>query len=363
MTGACSRKQGSGYRGYAAVATAGQNSLSIVDLAQFRLLRQVPLDAPSTAVLAGGPDRNLFVLTPASGSVHLLDDQLNHAGSRRYAADLAGFGLAHDGRSLFVISSSERRLFHVDARSLQTRQRWRLRAAPTSLDVSSTGLVAVAEGSTGVVELIDAKSGAQTTSQLKGAVGAIRFRTDGKLLIAANTTDRNVTLLAVPSLQVVAELPMPMTPENLCFNSNGGQVFISGRDMDGVAILFPYDTFEVDQTVLAGRSPGAMTCSDQPAYLFVASAPGSDVCILDIDRRKVIGMVEVGQEPGFLAVTPDNQYALVLNRNSGDMAVIHVSSIAAKLRVAETMRSKLAASLFTMFPVGSQPVDAVIVPA
>ena len=125
--------------------------------------------------------------------------------------------------------------------------------------------------------------------------------------------------------------------------------------------FFPYNTFEVDQTVLAGRSPGTMVCSELPSYLFVASSGGSDVCILDVDSRKMIGVVEVGQQPGFMAVTPDSQYALVLNQNSGDMAVIHVSPIERKLSNAATMRSKLGASLFTMFPVGSNPVHAAII--
>ncbi len=59
-----------------------------------------------------------------------------------------------------------------------------------------------------------------------------------------------------------------------------------------------------------------------------------------------------GAEPGFIAITPDNQYALVLNRRSGDMAVIRIAAITAK-------RTK-SAPLFTMIPVGSKPVGAAV---
>ena len=52
-----------------------------------------------------------------------------------------------------------------------------------------------------------------------------------------------------------------MQPENLCFNSDQGQLFVTGEGMDGVAIVFPYNTLEVEQTVLAGRDPGVMACS------------------------------------------------------------------------------------------------------
>lgn len=60
----------------------------------------------------------------------------------------------------------------------------------------------------------------------------------------------------------------------------------------------------------------------------------------------------MGGEPGFIAITPDEQYALVLNRRSGDMAVIRIAAIRAT-------RTK-SAWLFTMIPVGSRPVSAVV---
>ncbi|MBV8811136.1 MAG: hypothetical protein JO033_20910, partial [Acidobacteriaceae bacterium] len=124
--------------------------------------------------------------------------------------------------------------------------------------------------------------------------------------------------------------------------------------MDAVAIVFPYQ-FEVDQTVLAGRDPGVMGCSVTPPYLFVASNSGTDVSILNIGTRKVIGVVQVGQKPSFITVTPDSQYALVLDEQSGDLAVIHVPAI-------RVNRSKTGASLFTMLAVGNRPIQGAVVP-
>jgi DNA-binding beta-propeller fold protein YncE len=124
--------------------------------------------------------------------------------------------------------------------------------------------------------------------------------------------------------------------------------------MDGVAIVFPYHTMQVEQTVLAGRAPGVMACSDRPALLFVAGRNGSNVCILNVDTRKMMRIVEVGQLPGFILITPDSQYALVLNQDSGDMAVIHIPTI-------QGFKLKSGSSLFTMIPVGDRPVHAAIV--
>ena len=141
-----------------------------------------------------------------------------------------------------------------------------------------------------------------------------------------------------------------MEPKNLCFNADAGQLFVTGEGMDGVAIVFPYRVLQVEQTVLAGRDPGIMAVSETPAYLFVGSASGSDVCILNIDSRKVVGIVDVAQRPEFITVTPDNQYALVLDRSSGNLAIIHIAAFRLN---PEASRTKSGAALFTILPVGT----------
>jgi len=123
--------------------------------------------------------------------------------------------------------------------------------------------------------------------------------------------------------------------------------------MDGIAIVFTYEPLIVEQTVLAGRAPGPMACSTQPEYLFVASQTGSVVSILSVTSRQVIAVVEAGQNPRQILMTPDNQYALILYGQSGELAVIRIPAITRN-------RNKNGAALFTMIPVGDQPVDAAI---
>jgi len=363
LTAACGRKTGTGFPGYALIATAGEKSITVADLAEFRIVKQVPVGGSPQFMVAGGLDGSSYVLTPQTGSVHVLDRHFNRVNTLRIAGELSGLRLMPGGKRLMAISGQTRELVEADAKSLNIIRRWQLSATPATLDISPDGTVAISSGQHGVIELIDVRTGQQRHREMPGLLGEVRFRADGQLLLAANCREKMLTGMDVPGLQTVVDLPLAMQPQNLCFNSDGGQLFITGTGMDGVAIAFPYIPLEVEQTVLAGRDPGAMACSSSPAYLFVASASGSDVCILDIDTRKMIGIVEVGQQPSFMAVTPDSQYALVLNENSGDMAVIRIASIQANTANAAKMRGKAGAALFTMLPVGNRPVHAVIVPA
>ena len=355
----CGRKKGSGYEGYALVAAAGEKAITVVDLLRFRLVRTVPLNAAPAAIVPALDYRRIYVLTPETGSVHVLTSELVHLGSAHLSQGLSTIRLTPDGRRLLATSNSTDEVIDVHPETLRINRRYKLAVQPAEMDVVNPGYAAVASGPSGLVELFNLESGARKRYRFGGEIGALRFRKDGRLLLVANLATRSLTALSVPDLQVVAELPLAMEPKNLCFNADAGQLFVTGEGMDGVAIVFPYRVLQVEQTVLAGRDPGIMAVSENPAYLFVGSASGSDVCILNIGSRKVVGIVDVAQRPEFITVTPDNQYALVLDRSSGNLAIIHIAAFRLS---PEASRTKSGAALFTILPVGSDPVHAAVVP-
>ncbi len=361
LTSACRRRKWIGYWGYALIATSGENSLAVVDLSTFQLLKKIALDAPPTEVLPAQGSGRSYVLTPSTDSVHIVGGNLTVASSHRLGAGLFQIQPAPDGKSLFALARHSKELIHAETDSLRVIRRYKLAAEPNALDISKSEHAAVSSAVGQMVELFDLQSGQRKRIELAEPVGAVRFRGDSQVLLATQPDARTIVALDVSTMHVITELPLAMRPENLCFTPDQGQLFVSGSGMDGVAVVFPYRTIEVEQTVLAGRDPGVMACSDEPAYLFVASASGSDVCILNVDSRKLIGIVDVGGRPNFIAITPDNQYALFLNAASGDMAVIHISAINLS-RPISPLILKNAASLFAMLGVGSNPVNAAIVP-
>ncbi len=370
LSASCGRRKGAGFEGYALISNAGDRSLAVVDLTQFRLLRAIPLGEPASNVLLGR-DGESFVLTPTTGSIHVLGPDLQIEKSRRISNSLSKICLSPDGKSLIGIAPDARELIIADARSLGVLSRHKLQREPANISVppapkagesAKPHYVAISSGKDGTVELFDYGTGQHWRRDFTGPVGEARFRADGERLLVANLHDRCISALSTPGLEIIADLPLAMEPENLCFNSDQGQLFVSGEGMDAVGIIFPYSPLEVDQTVLAGRDPGVMACSENPPYLFVGSHSGSDVCILNIDSRKMIGIVDAGQRPTYITVTPDSQYALVLNEGAGTMAVIHIPEVLANASDPDKWRNKITAGLFTLLPVGERPVHATVVP-
>lgn len=343
---ACAPKKGTGYPGYALVATAGLKSVSAVDLTAFQLAATIPVPGTPRTILSV-PHGGAFVLLPDAGSIGYIGPDLKLQRSKRVATRLSNLHGAPDGKHLIAVDPDSRQLLILDAQTLAISSRQRLADSPLSVAVSETGELVACAAKDDSLTLIHLGTGAVARSRLQAPVATIRFRSDGKLLLATNPDEKIVTALSVPGLAVLAELPLGMEPRNLCFTPDGGQLFVSGPGMDAVAVVFPYNTLEVEQTVLVGRDPGAMACSDE--FLFVGSASGTDVSIMRVDIRKPVGAVDIRSVPTFLTLTPDGQYALVLSRDGGQLAVIRVGAIKAT-------RSKTGVALFTMLPVGDQPV-------
>jgi hypothetical protein len=370
LASACRSRKGTGFPGYALIASAGDHSLTAVDLIGFRIAKMIPLNAAPSSVLLGSAGQ-CYILTPSTGSVHMLGPELRIEKSRKLADAVSAMCLSPDGKLLVAIAPSARELIALEAASLKVMGRYKLAAEPAYVSAPPAAkrgeparppYVAVSSGRQRTVELLDYSSGKRSHYEFPGPIGLVRFRADGERLLVANLQERCITAMTTPDLQVLADLPLPMLPQNVCFNADQGQLFVSGEGMDAVAIIFPYNPLDVDQTVLAGPDPGVMACADNPAYLFVGSNSGPDVSILNIDTRHVIGIVDAGQRATYITVTPDSQYALVLSESAGTMAVIHIPDVLANTGDPALKRNKVTAGLFTLLQVGSRPVDVAVVP-
>jgi YVTN family beta-propeller protein len=183
--------------------------------------------------------------------------------------------------------------------------------------------------------------------------GPVRFRKDGKLILAGAPAARQIVTIDAQSGVLLARLPVAIEPSRFCFNGDGGQMFVSGEGADVVAIVSPYQS-EVGETMIAGRTPGALAVSDSRNLLFVSNPGSGDLTILDIDTRHLSASVHVGEDPGEVLLTPDGEYALVVDRHSGNVSVIRITTV-----LDHKVRAK---PLFTVFPTAADARSAIIVP-
>src|SRR5689334_18994434 len=118
----CSRPPATGFPGHAFIANEESRSVAVVDLSTFRVAREIRIDGAPTAVVSHPRRPAVYVLTPATGTVHEIDPaaftvrRKLHAAPSAVSMRLAGdslWTLSREGRLLVEIKTDR---FDVGAR-------------------------------------------------------------------------------------------------------------------------------------------------------------------------------------------------------------------------------------------------------
>jgi DNA-binding beta-propeller fold protein YncE len=362
----CGRPKATGFPGFCFVANQVGRSVGVVDLERFRSRPPIRLDAAPSAVLAHPTQPKAYVLAPEAGTVYEIDAGPRIVSRQVRAGNIAaGMQLSPTGDSLWVLYRDPAALLELPLDSLRPRLRIRLTATPDTFELSGANSVAVASTQARTILLASSRTGAiERTIAMGDEPSIVHWQKDGTQLIVGSRSQRSVSIFHAGTGKMVVRLPLPLEPRHFTAKPDGGQIFISGDGMDAVVILYPYRT-EVAETMLAGRAPAGMAVTGEPPHLLLVTNPETGtVTVLSFDNmgRKLVGVVQVGQEPRHILITPDQQYALVLNEKSGDLAVVRIRLLknqdASKL---PALRPYRPTPLFTMIPIGEKPVSAAVV--
>ena len=363
---ACSRPKAQRFLGYCFVANRDGRSIGVVDLTRFRTRQQIPLDAAPSQVLARPKTTKAYVLAPGNGTVYEIEAGLLTITRRVRAGNTAiAMRLSRAGDALWVLYRDPASLVEIPFDTMRPGRHIRLAAPPEDFDLSreTDDACVVASGDRTISVVSLAQASVTRTIHAATEPCIARFRGDGRQVITGSQTDRSLTLYDVPTGKTVVRLPLSIAPREFCFTADGGHLYVTGDGMDAVVSVFPYRT-EVWETLLAGHAPGAMAIAESdrpPAYLLVANPDADSVTVLDVETGKLVALVQVGREPRQIVITPDNEYALVLNEKSGDMAVIRIFALGGNQVGGDRVKRYKSAPLFTMIPVGERPVSAAVV--
>ncbi len=355
LLAACGRRRkGAGFRGYAFVANRDGQSIAAVDLEVLAVARHIPVGGSPTQMVTAPSRPSVYALTSSNGTLHEISiDHLSFTRKLMIASSAIRMEMAPDDSAIYVLAREPQALIKVRLDSFTVDWKLPLPEEPVDFTVAPEqehAAPAAAVTFRSGVRLVDLAQRTLGNQAAAGDFGPVRFLADAKTMVAANRGQNQLALFDVASGQLISNLPLSVRPDYLCFNSDGGQLFVTGEGMDAVVVVFPYHTPVVAGTILAGHVPGTMAASRQ--YIFVANPQSANVSIIEVASRKMIAAVSVGNEPACITITPDDQYALVLNRVSGDISVLRVGAI--------TRNRDRRASLLTVIPVGASPVSAVV---
>jgi YVTN family beta-propeller protein len=352
----CARKRGTRYQGWLFVASGEEKQIAVADLASFRRVSSIPLPCAADQLFPAG-NRVFAVCRDAQAMLEIDIERFAVAGRVPIAGKPRGVRLLADGNTALVPVDGPAALLRVDLKSRRVAGKLALPAAPGDLDVNEDRAAVTIPARNAVVRVSLPTFQSLGSTDVGIACNTARFRRDGKTVLLGSEAAKEIVAVDAASGMLLSRLPLPVAPSRFCFNPDGGQMFVTGQGQTSVVIVSPFQN-EVAETILAGSSPYAMAVADKRNLLFVTNPASGDLTILDIETRTVSASVHVGENPGEILLTPDGEYALVMDQHSGNVSVVRIKTVLDK----KAKTNSPPAPLFTVFPTAADARSAIIVP-
>lgn len=356
LMSACGRKRGTRYQGWLFVGSGEEKEIAVADLATFRRVASIPLPCASDQLFRAG-NRVFAICREARAILEINIERFSVGGRIALPGKPTGVRLLPDANTAIILTDSPATLLRVDLAKRRATGKLQLPDSPGDLDLSGSLIAATVPGKNAVIRVSLPAFQIAGSTDVGVPCGAVRFRRDGKTVLAGAEAAREIVAIDAQSGRLLSRMPVPVAPSRFCFNPDGGQLFVTGKGQSAIAIVSPFQN-EVAETILAGSSPYAMVVAERRNLLFVTNPASGDLTILDIETRGVSASVHVGENPGEILLTPDGEYALVMDQRSGNVSVVRISTVLDH----KAKTNSPPPPLFTVFPTAADARSAIIVP-
>ena len=355
------------YREYAYVANNSVDTVTVLDLVNFRADRTLQVGkAPSS--IAVNPARNeVYVTNSGSSTVTAINADSNTIaatiGVGRGPADIA---VDSKGLRAFVTNKQSNTLGVIDLPTHRTVLTLPTGEQPDTVRVApdDRSVVVANRGSASVsVYDIAGDATAHLRSTFGGCAGAddIAILGDASKAFISCPDNDQVLVLGLASApgswpakqdpasmqdHLLARLRVGSQPGHLALKPDSGEIFVSNYGSDSVSEIATY-TNEVGSTYMIGTQPMQGMVGADDSSLWVAASGSDSVSLYAIDDGRMASSIHTGPGPGPMAMSPGQPILLVADTRGGDVAVIRT-------------RATRGPELFTMLPAGPHPVAIAI---
>jgi YVTN family beta-propeller protein len=358
------------YREFAYVTNGGSNTVSVFDLVNVRLDREIQVGVNPTGVTTNPKRNEVYVVNSGAsqgsgangangangtnGSISVIDTEKNAVVAtipvhrQPYFVDVNAAGdtayVANSGsNSVSILDLNTRREVAV----VGTGEGPGLaRIAPDSESLvvtnrigNSVSILGEAGGQWRVRKVIEGCPGATDAVILPDSTKAFVACSGGHQVMAiALARPADAEGAARPDA-LEALLDVGHSPVQLALKPDGGEIFVSNFDSNSISEI-ETSTNDVSGAYLMGSHPVYGLVSADNSLLFVSNFRSQDISVYSIDDGKRIGLpIHVGDGPDGMVFSARGNLLLAVDARSGDVAAIRTST----------------RSLFTLLPAGRQP--------
>ncbi|RSL18529.1 YVTN family beta-propeller protein [Edaphobacter aggregans] len=358
-----------GYREFAYVTNGAANTVSVLDIVNFRQDRTLEVGANPSGIAVNPLRNEVYAVNTQSGTISVIDTENNRIAAtigvhrQPYFISVEPSGhrayVANSGSNTVSVIDLDRRREIAVAGTGEQPGLARISPDMRSLVVTNRGsnsvsifAVAPREDSPHPGPILRLRA---AFPGCPGATDAVILPDSSKAFVACSSGHQvmAISLSAAPDSwaarqdpsltadHLLALLDVGQTPVHLALKPDGGEIFVSNFGSDSISEISTY-TNEVSNTFAIGSKPVQGIVSADNTTLYVSNFGADSISIYSIDDGHLIGNVHTGSAPDALAFSADEHVLLATNAHSGDVAVIRT-------------QSKQGPTLFTMLPAGKSP--------
>jgi len=339
------------YREYAYVTNGESGTVTVIDVVNVRIDRELGVGQNPVAVAASATRNEVYVVNGGGlGSLSVINAENNTVvatiGLHRQPVSI---DLDPGGELAYVANSGSNSISVVDLKARREVATVGTGEEPVEARVSPDGKTLVVPNRAGnSVSVVDAAS--RTVRAVfegcAGAVDAVILPDSSKAFVACSGGHQVMAILLAHSQahpdqpdRLEAVMDVGRAPLHLALKPDGGELFVSNALSDNISEVVT-STDDVGGAYMIGDDPVRGLVTGNNSLLYVSNLHSDEVTVYAIDDGKRLSpSIHVGAGPAALAFSAAGHLLFVVDTRSADVAVVRTSS----------------RTLFTVLPTGRGP--------
>lgn len=342
------------YREYAYVTNGGSGTVTVLDVVNVRIDREIAVGQNPVAVTASPTRNEVYVVNSGpeggQGSLSVIDAARNAvAATIPLQRKPVSIDLDADGKLAYVANSGSNSISVVDLKARRQIAEMGAGEEPVAARVTPDGRTLVVANRRGNSVSIFDVAARRVRAIFDGCPGAadVAILPDSSKAFVACSAGHQLMAIALAGSKfnpgqpdrLESMLDVGRAPVELALKPDGGEVFVSNSLSDSISEVIT-GTDDVLGAYLMGDEPVRGLVSSDNSLLYVANFRSQYVSAYSIDDgRRLSPSIHVGDGPVALAFSSNGFLTLVVDNRSGDIAVVRTAT----------------RSLFAILPTGRSP--------
>src|ERR671911_3056666 len=269
----------SGEKGLLYVGNAKSNSISVIDLATNKAIKNITVGGGTHDIKISDDQRTVYTTDIDSGTVSIVNatsnvlvDQIN--------TDVAVHGVAESNDTLYVGDVYGGKVLVIE-------------------DYAIKDEIKVGSGP----EYVEARP------------------PDGRRLYVANLWSP-ISVVDLAENRVIRNIDSGVTPHGLSFTKDGSRLFIVNMHSNTLSVI-DSQKHEIIKTISVGKNPEYVKLSPNERFAYVTNLGEDTVSKIDLRNLEVLkSKIPVGKGPHGIAFSEDGEIAYISNMKSNDISAI-----------------------------------------